>query len=373
MMNDLAMHGGAVTSSVRSAEDLAALPERATRLMEDSAATFDQTIAWYRAFERHLVAPDISIRYLYCQSSPEGSVTGLLPVQKASVQVTGGRHVPAIRALSNFYTALYGPTLAPNVTVADLDAIAVELVQTASGLSTIDLNPLEDNSAFLAACEWSLRKTGWTTERYPRFGNWYLETNGLSFDQYFGTRSGQLRSTLSRKAKKAGKRGGVQFEIVTNPEQVDSAMDCYEAVYRKSWKADEPHKKFIREIAREFALQGWLRLGIATMDGRSVASQLWFCYRGTASIFKLAYDPEFRDFSVGSLLTAHLMKHALDVDHVTIVDFLCGDDDYKKEWMTNRRQRIGLRATRAASIERLAELAAKPLRRLRRSWSRSAD
>ena len=364
-----------VPSPLRSGQlkNLAALPERATRLMEEAAATFDQTIAWYRAFERHLVTPDVSLRYLYCQSGPEGSVTALLPVQKASVQVTGGRRVPAMRALSNFYTAIYGPTLAPDVTVADLDAIADELVQTASGLSTIDLNPLEDNSAFLSACERSLRKARWITERYPRFGNWYLETHGLSFAQYLGTRSGQLRSTLRRKAKKAGQRGGVHFEIVTDPDQVDSAMNCYEAVYRKSWKTDEPHKNFIREIAREFAVRGWLRLGIATMDGRPVASQIWFCYRGTASIFKLAYDPEFRDFSVGSLLTAHLMKAALDVDQVTIVDFLCGDDDYKKDWMTNRRQRIGLRGTRAASVERLAQFAAKPLRKLRRSWSRSSN
>jgi hypothetical protein len=338
--------------------------------MEEAAATFDQTVAWYRAFERHLVAPDVSISYLYCQPDSEGAVTALLPVQKASVQVTSGREVAAIRALSNFYTALYGPTLAHNVTAADLDAVAAKLIDTASGLSTVDLSPLEDTSAFLATCENSFTGARWLTERYPRFGNWFLEAQGLSFTEYLGSRSGQLRSTLSRKAKKARQRGGVQYEIVTDPRLVDSAMDRYEAVYRKSWKIDEPHKDFIREVAREFAVRDWLRLGIASMDGRPVASQIWFCFRGTASIFKLAYDPGFKDLSVGSLLTAHLMENALDVDRVSIVDFLCGDDDYKKDWMTHRRQRIGFRATRAASIECLAELAARPLRKLRRSWSR---
>jgi CelD/BcsL family acetyltransferase involved in cellulose biosynthesis len=146
-------------------------------------------------------------------------------------------------------------------------------------------------------------------------------------------------------------------------------MDTYEHIYRQSWKADEPHKRFIREIVTNFAANGNLRLGLASVANQPAAAQIWFCHGGTASIFKLAYDPKFTDLSVGSLLTAHLMERSLDVDKVGVVDYLCGDDDYKRDWMTHRRQRIGLRATRAASVAGIVCMAARPARRLR-AWIR---
>ena len=34
------------------------------------------------------------------------------------------------------------------------------------------------------------------------------------------------------------------------------------------------------------------------------------------------------------------MKHVLDVDKVDAIDFLSGDDAYKKNWMTHSRERI---------------------------------
>ena len=37
-----------------------------------------------------------------------------------------------------------------------------------------------------------------------------------------------------------------------------------------------------------------------------------------------------------------LMKHVLAHDNVTEVDFLTGDDLYKKNWMSHRRERWGI-------------------------------
>lgn len=46
--------------------------------------------------------------------------------------------------------------------------------------------------------------------------------------------------------------------------------------------------------------------------------------------------------SAGSVLSAELMRHVMDVDRVREVDFLSGDDAYKADWMAHRRERIGL-------------------------------
>ena len=42
------------------------------------------------------------------------------------------------------------------------------------------------------------------------------------------------------------------------------------------------------------------------------------------------------------MLTAHLLRQAIDGDRVGEVDFLIGDDAYKKKWMTHRRERWGI-------------------------------
>ena len=75
------------------------------------------------------------------------------------------------------------------------------------------------------------------------------------------------------------------------------------------------------------------------LEGKPTAAQLWFVEQGVAFIFKLAYDPEFKEFSAGATLSARMMEHVIDVDRVEEVDFLSGDDLYKRDWMSHRRER----------------------------------
>ena len=44
------------------------------------------------------------------------------------------------------------------------------------------------------------------------------------------------------------------------------------------------------------------------------------------------------------------MQHVLDVDKVDEVDYLSGDDAYKKDWMSHRRERWGVLAMNPRTI-----------------------
>jgi hypothetical protein len=37
-----------------------------------------------------------------------------------------------------------------------------------------------------------------------------------------------------------------------------------------------------------------------------------------------------------------LMQYVIDQDRVEVIDYLCGDDAYKKDWMSHRRERWGV-------------------------------
>jgi CelD/BcsL family acetyltransferase involved in cellulose biosynthesis len=78
------------------------------------------------------------------------------------------------------------------------------------------------------------------------------------------------------------------------------------------------------------------------LNDQPLASQVWLVFGAKANIYKLAYVKGQDRLSAGSVLTAALMQHAMDVDKVHEVDYLSGDDTYKADWMALRRERVGL-------------------------------
>ena len=95
---------------------------------------------------------------------------------------------------------------------------------------------------------------------------------------------------------------------------------------------------------------GWLRLGIAWLDRKPIAAQVWIVANGKADIYKVAYDEAFKDYSPGTVLTARLLQHVIERDGVHEVDYLIGDDPYKKTWMSDRRERWGVVAYNPATL-----------------------
>jgi hypothetical protein len=125
--------------------------------------------------------------------------------------------------------------------------------------------------------------------------------------------------------------------------ELETALATYQAVYAQSWKQPEPCLEFIPELVKLAAERGWLRLGVLWLNGEPLAAQLWLTGGGKANIYRLAYIKGVEKLSAGSVLTQALMQHAMDVDRVTEVDYLSGDDAYRANWMALRRKLVGLK------------------------------
>ena len=338
-------------------------PEYASLFSERADLRFDQSLPWLRRLADLFALQNGEITIIGLSSN--GQPVAALPLIKRPAQGLGAD----LQSAANFYTAYYGPVMSPSASPADVgDALADALVRLPSRWQVLDLNPMDPDSALFAGLAAGLRRRGAVVEPYFRFGNWYEEVGGRSYEQYHGGRPTQVRETVRRKGRKLDKDTAREFQIITTPEDVDAAMNDYEAIYAKSWKQPEPHLDFLRNVAKDFAAAGWLRLGMLRVDGRPAAAQMWFVFSGTASIFKLAYDPDFQQYSVGSLLTSHLMDYVISNDRVQTIDYLCGDDPYKKDWMSQRRERWGLRAFRLRSLRGLAGAAHAFAGRIARSW-----
>lgn len=264
-----------------------------------------------------------------------------------------------ISSVNNYYASLYSPIISNNNSTSARSSSIKKLIQQLDQLqprvAVLNLSPLDDKSLDTKNVKQALSELGWYVKEYDCFGNWYLPCENLSFDAYINNRESRLYNTWVRKKKKFenGKIKGARLEIVVDPADVSKGMDAYDRIYANSWKEPEPYPHFVRNWAYICAKKGWLRLGLVWLGNTPIATQFWFTMHGRAYIFKLAYDEHYSNLSAGTVLSAHMFKHALDVDRVDEIDYLSGDDTYKKSWMTARRQRVGLVACNPKTLRGL--------------------
>ena len=309
--------------------------------------------AWYRNFEATALDPGDQVRWYGIENRCDEAPLLALPMRHR-IRRRGPFKVRELSALSNFYTSLYGPIVNhdDSSTQTALNVLANLVVE--EGWDVIDLRPLDVNSTLFAQMLKALLTAGLMVQRYFCFGNWYAQVNGRSYQQYFETLPSALKNTLIRKNKKLQKAAGAQVNIYTSPVGIEEAIQLYERAYLASWKVPEPYPHFAAGLIRVCAEKGWLRLGVICMENEPIAVQLWIIKGDHATIFKLAHDERFAQYSAGSILTARLMEHAIDVDHVREIDFGSGDDEYKKSWLPQRRERWGLLCFNRRSFPGLA-------------------
>jgi hypothetical protein len=290
------------------------------------------------------------------------------PIAALPLRLVRTRLGTRIEAIGNYYTALFSPILDAGVNADEL-AFLIQDIQKKSGkISSWRFAPMALESLHYSMLFEALKTSGNVGFRFFSFGNWYLKVE-TDWGNYLKNRSGAMRSTIKRMTKKLTTDSG-SLTLVLLEGDLEKGLAAYQTVYAKSWKVPEPYPNFVPGLIRVCARRGWLRMGIAWMNDQPIAAQIWIVANDKAYIYKLAYDEEFKSFAPGTVLTAMLMEHVIDKDKVTEVDYLVGDDPYKKTWMTQRRERWGIVAYNPFSAIGLFYLAREVFGRYYRRISR---
>ncbi len=318
------------------------------RLFDDCAQqNIEFSIGWFENLQRTVFIDDPGVRYYVTELN--GSPSAVLPVR-----LTRRGLIRQVESLANYYTSLYSPILAPGGTATDVIPMLKEANRDHGGAHVMRFSPMDPDSPVYSILLTALRSSGWIPFRFFCFGNWYLKVD-KTWSEYLRSREGKVRSTIKRMSKKFHAAGGT-LEIVSDPESAEPAIQAFTDVYALSWKKPEPYPEFIPGLIRWLAAEGHLRLGIARLAGRPIAAQVWMVKHGKISIFKLSYDEASAALAPGTILTAHLMEHVIDHAGAAEVDYLIGDDEYKKLWMSHRRERWGIVAYNPRTVIGLALL-----------------
>ena len=248
-----------------------------------------------------------------------------------------------ISGLSNFYTPLFALTDEVHADSSAIERLASDLKKGKPRYSEARFSPMDPDSNSFAMLKSGFRRAGWWVGDYFCFVNWYERVEPGNALGYLAERPSTLKNTIRRAEKKLENTPGYHLEIVQQPgESLTRAIAGFTQVYSRSWKQPEPYPQFIPGLCRLAAQKGWLRLGVASVNETPIAAQLWLVVAGKAHIVKLAYDQEYFKTSVGTVLSAALFRHVIDVDRVEEIDYLIGDDRYKQDWMSLSRERRGL-------------------------------
>jgi Acetyltransferase (GNAT) domain len=285
-------------------------------LDRDAQISLFDRIDWFRRTWRY-VAPEG--KPLILRARAEGSDCWLFLVQDGN----------GADAMTSWYTLAFRPIFTGEPTDVVKSALLIAIARRLKKqVSAISLAPMPEADADLVTRTFD--RARWVTLKRETTVNWTVATEGLTFEEYWAARPGELRSTVKRK------QGKFDVKTTIHTKFNSSAWFIYEAIYEASWKPEEGSMPFLRDMAEAEGKAGALRMGVATIDDAPVAAQLWTVENGRAIIHKLAHLETASAQSPGSILTAAMFEHVIDQDKVSLVDFGTGDDRYKADWMDRR-------------------------------------
>lgn len=299
---------------------------------------------WLRAFEQHLLSSTERASYLLVDAAEEGTLVLALLEQRARIGWPC-----RLRALGNFYTGYFSSLLiseqsSKNTQTDTLERyLADALLVLAKKFGIIELSPLRGEQALLVAVAQRLAQAGCFVRRFQAHANWHEDVSGLDYASYLKHRPGRLRSTIKRKTRVFEQDPQHRITIAVKPDEIAAAMPHYEQVYIRRWGAVEASPAFIREICQRFAEQEMVRIGLLSVPEHGViAAQIWFYLEQDWCLFKVATDLEHKQYSPGTVLMAAMIKEFFASSVVRGIDFLSGDDNYKRDWAVSRREHWGL-------------------------------
>jgi CelD/BcsL family acetyltransferase involved in cellulose biosynthesis len=171
----------------------------------------------------------------------------------------------------------------------------------------------------------------------------YTSLAGETWESFLAARSRNFRNQVGRKERNLVRDHGAEFRLVTDPAEAGAQLDRFFVLHGARWSgdgasslADPAVTAFHRSFATAAAARGWLRLWFLEIGGEAVASIYGWSIGGRYAYFNAGWKPEWSRSSVGLVLLARTVRHAIE-EGAAEYDFLLGDEEYKARFAGGER------------------------------------
>ena len=324
----------AVTDRIECVDGLAAVADEWERLAEATGAGPFVRPGWFEAWTRAF----------------GGGATPVVVCARRGERLSGAvcvlRGRGAIQSPTNWHTPAYGA-------VAEDDEAAGALARALAGLapSVLDLSFLDPAEPFAARALADASAGGRLVISRPVLRSPYVDLEG-DFESYEATLDSKFKREAKRRRRKLEEQGVMTVTFHDGRDgDLPALLDEGFAVEHSGWKAqrgtaisqDPRVDRFYRDVATWAAERGWLQLGYVRLDGRAIAFSYSVVLAGTVHVVKVGFDPDYRRYAPGTILTREAIARAFDQGQARY-DFLGAEDRYKLDWTGAVRERVRVQA-----------------------------
>lgn len=176
----------------------------------------------------------------------------------------------------------------------------------------------------------------------------YIPINS-DWETFLKTTSAKFRKQLRNKINKLYKAGEVKFDVCRdvgiNREHLNDAL----SVSSRSWKHQEgtsmtsthQREKFFELLSNVASKNGWLRIWLLKLNGKSIATEYHLEYKGKTHAMRGDFDESYASISPGSILEAHIIEQCFK-NGVLEYDFCGLPFGYKMRWTRLLHERSNL-------------------------------
>jgi CelD/BcsL family acetyltransferase involved in cellulose biosynthesis len=293
---------------------------------------------WFEIWLRHFPETKLHVAVLF----EHGDVAAIMPMMRKTVNKKG-LSFEGVAFAGNAYSqarAILHNTIDPDARVEQAEWLLRYFKHHAPRWDLLDMYGLQSENGNCDQIVHAASRIGLRCCKTTAYVNCFQDNFVLSAEEYLATRPTRVRKNAPYYRRKMQREGDLQFRLITTAEGLDPIMDSYYRLYAKSWKCSEDlGPNFHRDLVKMAAKNGWLRLGFLDFNSSPIACQLWLVQGGTAYIVKVFYDEGNKRYSPGTVLSDFMIKTILNQDNISCIDYLQGEEGYKKDFVDNERKR----------------------------------
>lgn len=309
--------------------------EYSTQIAALQSSLFEM-LEWFSLLQKNILLENEEAVY-YCIKNTDNKIEGIFPLIKCIKQDNTDYK---LKSLSNFYSMEYKPFFNKMARNSKKNARVFTdyLTNVEKGWTSLELSPVDEGElSHIYLIEEMSKHFKITSSLCHK--NWIYRNNNETYESYLRNSPSRIKD-IQRKERRLIKNHSVQFKIWCDETDIEKFIEDYSRVYDNSWKDEEKYPNFISDLIRLCAHKKILRLGILYVNNIPAAAQLNIFHDNTTLIYKLCYREDHKKLSAGAVLSFKMMEYAFDKDKSQEIDYGCGDDAYKKEWMNNCRKKM---------------------------------
>jgi CelD/BcsL family acetyltransferase involved in cellulose biosynthesis len=234
------------------------------------------------------------------------------------------------------------------------DAFWAYLAERRDRWDWLDLQQVRPDAALLAGNEGDgraalgpVRVRHWAGETCPFLplppGDWE------AFRKLLGKK---MRGNIGYYDRALAKVYEVEHRLADNDTLADD-LDAFFILHQRRWNrrwlpgafAARRARAFHADVAERLLASGHLRLHTLSLDGETHAALYCFQFNNRCAYYLGGFEPTLARLSLGTVLTARAIRHAIEQDNCSEFDFLRGDEPYKYKWGARDRFNTRLSVT----------------------------